>query len=74
VQVAAEERAADLVALDEALEKLAARDERLSQLVEYRFFGGLTYEEIALVSGLSLRTVKRDWDRARTWLFRLMQS
>jgi RNA polymerase sigma factor (TIGR02999 family) len=73
VLIAAEARAADLLALDEALEKLAARDERLSRLVEYRFFGGLTYEEIADVTGLSLRTVKRDWNRARSWLYRMMQ-
>jgi RNA polymerase sigma factor (TIGR02999 family) len=74
IQVAAEERAGDLVALDEALDLLADRDERLARLVDYRFFGGMTYEEIATATDLSVRTVKRDWDRARTWLYRLMQT
>ena len=74
VLIAAEERAAEILALDEALEILAGRDERLRNLVEYRFFGGLTYDEIADVTGQSVRTVKRDWDRARGWLHRIMQS
>jgi RNA polymerase sigma factor (TIGR02999 family) len=74
VQIAAEEPAAELLALDRALEQLSALDERQSKLVEYRFFGGLTYEEIAEVTGLSVRTVKRDWVRARTWLYTYMQG
>jgi RNA polymerase sigma factor (TIGR02999 family) len=74
VQVAAEGRAFDLVALDQALERLDGHDERLSRLVEYRFFGGLSYEEVAQVTGLSLRTVKRDWSRARTWLYTFMAA
>ena len=74
VQVAADARAVNLLALDEALEKLSEHDKRLGSLVEYRFFGGLNYEEIAEVTGLSVRTVKRDWDRARAWLYRFMQS
>ncbi len=73
-QVQADERAEDLLALDEALSTLAARDERLSTLVEYRFFGGLTYDEIAEVSGRSVPTVKRDWQRARTWLYVAMTA
>lgn len=74
VQVAAaDERAADLLTLDDALRQLAAVNERLGQLVEYRFFGGLTYQEIAEVTGRSVPTVKRDWARARTWLYRALQ-
>ncbi len=73
VQLAAEERAADLLVLNEALEQLASYSTRLAELVEYRFFGGLTYEEIAEATGLSVPTVKRDWVRARAWLFRAMQ-
>ena len=72
VQIAAEARAMDLLALDEALERLARFDPRLAQLIEYRFFGGLTYDDIAEVSGLSVPTVKRDWVRARAWLFHAM--
>lgn len=73
VQVAAEEQAADLLALNEALDHLAEHSSRLAQLVEYRFFGGLTYDEIANVTGMSVPTVKRDWARARAWLFRAMR-
>ena len=60
VQVAADERAADVISLHEALDVLAHRNERLSRMVEYRFFGGLSYEEIADVIGCSVPTVKRD--------------
>jgi RNA polymerase sigma factor (TIGR02999 family) len=73
VQIAADDRATDLLALDEALTQLSGYDERLSRLVEYRFFGGLTYEEIATTSGWSVPTVKRDWARARLWLQRTME-
>jgi len=74
VQVAgADERAADLLTLNDALEQLADVNERLCQLVEYRFFGGLTYNEIAEVTGRSVPTVKRDWARARTWLYHAIQ-
>lgn len=74
LQIAAEERTAELLALNEALERLAESSERLSLLVEYRFFGGLTYEEIVEVTGWSLRTVKRDWRRARAWLLHEMEE
>jgi RNA polymerase sigma factor (TIGR02999 family) len=74
VQVAADERAADVLSLNEALETLARRSERLSRTVEYRFFGGLSYDEIAQVSGCSIPTVKRDWARARAWLYHTMQA
>jgi RNA polymerase sigma factor (TIGR02999 family) len=70
VQVPIEERAASFVAIDEALETLAKMDERKSRIVEMRFFGGLTDEEIAEVLGVSTRTVLRDWKMARLWLFR----
>ena len=68
------EQSADLLALNEALEALGAHSSRLAQLVEYPFFGGLTYEEIAEVTGMSVPTVKRDWARARAWLFRAMNE
>jgi RNA polymerase sigma-70 factor (ECF subfamily) len=68
--VAFEERTAELVALDDALESLAAFDERKSQVVELRYFGGLTVEEAAEVLNVSPETVARDWRLARTWLLR----
>jgi RNA polymerase sigma factor (TIGR02999 family) len=74
VEVGADDRAEDLVQLHEALQRLAELDPRLAQVVEYRFFGGLGHEEIALVTGRSVPTVKRDWTRARTWLYREMQA
>ncbi len=63
------DRSADLVALDEAVESLAKFDDRKSRIVELRFFGGLTFEETAEVLGVSSRTVHREWDLARAWLF-----
>ncbi|MEO5589501.1 MAG: ECF-type sigma factor [Gemmatimonadaceae bacterium] len=61
----------DLVAnLSEALERLEAVDQRLSEVVECRFFGGLTIEDTAAALGVSQATVKRDWSLARAWLFR----
>ena len=73
VQVAADDRAADLLALADAVERLAALDPRLGDVVEYRFFGGLTFDEIAATTGRSVPTVKRDWARARTWLYRSLE-
>ena len=67
--IALEERADELLALDEALNRLATFDERLCQMVEYRFFGGLTVEETATLLDVSPRTVKRDWKRAKAWLY-----
>ena len=64
----------DLLDLDAALGKLAAIDARLGELVVLRFFGGLTVEEAADALGLSPATVKRDWTRARAWLFRELQA
>jgi len=74
VQVGVEDRAEDLLTLNQALDDLKDKSERLSQLVEYKFFGGMTHEEIAAVTGLSVPTIKRDWRRARAWLYRAMQS
>jgi RNA polymerase sigma-70 factor (ECF subfamily) len=62
-------RAAELLALDEALEKLAAADHRKAKVVEMRYFGGLTMEEIADVLKIHVNTVTRDWTAARAWLF-----
>ena len=69
VNIAVEERAGELVALDEALDRLGAVDEELAKLVEWRFFAGLSVEEIADMSGHSPRTVKRHWQAARAFLF-----
>lgn len=74
VQVAADQPAPDLLALDDALERLHRVSDRQGRLVEYRFFGGLSYDEIAEVMGVSVRTVKRDWTRARTWLYTYMHA
>ena len=65
---------AQLVALSEALEQLAAHDARKAELVKLRFFAGLTHEQAARVLGVSEPTVKRDWAYARAWLFREMNS
>ena len=64
----------DLVALDESLTKLAALHPRKSQIVEMRFFGGLTEREIAQVLGISEATVRLDWSFARAWLFRDLEG
>ena len=62
-----------LVALDEALERMAQFDKRQSQVVECRFFGALTIEETAAALGIAVATVNRDWNVARTWLYREIQ-
>jgi RNA polymerase sigma factor (TIGR02999 family) len=67
---AAPDRSAELIALDEALKSLEKFDDRKSRIVELRFFGGLNAEETADVLGISSRTVHREWDLARAWLFR----
>jgi RNA polymerase sigma factor (TIGR02999 family) len=64
------ERDADLVALDEALTALAEIDERKARIVELRFFGGLSFEEVAEVMHLSKITIVREWNKAKVWLFR----
>jgi RNA polymerase sigma factor (TIGR02999 family) len=68
------DRAAFLSDLDEALLALEQFDSRKSQIVELRFFGGLTAEETAEVLDISLRTVHREWDFARAWLFRELRG
>lgn len=68
--VASAERGADLVALDDALESLARVDPRKSQVVELRFFGGLSVEETAEALKVSPETVLRDWRLAKVWLLR----
>lgn len=65
-----DERDAEVVALDEALERLAKMNERQSRIVELRYFGGLTEEQIAETLEISSRTVRRDWNLARAWLYR----
>jgi RNA polymerase sigma factor (TIGR02999 family) len=62
------DRAADICALDDALEVLAAREPRRAQIIELRYFGGLTVEETAECLGVSTQTVLRDWKLARAWL------
>ncbi|MBS1792126.1 MAG: sigma-70 family RNA polymerase sigma factor [Acidobacteria bacterium] len=68
--IVAPERGADLLALDEAMDRLAALNARQSRVVELRYFGGLSEEEVAEVLKVSLRTVQSDWRLARTWLYR----
>jgi RNA polymerase sigma factor (TIGR02999 family) len=60
----------DVVAIDEALQRLAALNQRQCQIVELRYFGGLTEDEIAETLNVSTRTVRRDWNVARAWLYR----
>jgi RNA polymerase sigma factor (TIGR02999 family) len=68
------ERASELVALDEALRQLAEIDSRKKQVVELRYFGGLSLEETAEALGVSVMTVRRDWRTAKAWLFREIQK
>jgi RNA polymerase sigma factor (TIGR02999 family) len=64
------DRAAELIALDDALRELAKMDERKSRVVELRYFGGLSMEETAEALGVSIPTVTRDWNTAKAWLMR----
>jgi RNA polymerase sigma-70 factor, ECF subfamily len=66
--VVAEEKFEQMIAVDQALTRLAEWDPRLERIVEMRFFAGLTEEEIAEALGISPRTVKRDWQVAKAWL------
>jgi RNA polymerase sigma factor (TIGR02999 family) len=68
------EKQIDLLALNDALERLAELDERQSQIVEMRFFGGLSVEETAEVLKVSTRTIKREWAMAKAWLFQQMKT
>ena len=72
--IVSDERAGEVVALDDALKNLAEVDPRKSQLVELRFFGGLSVEETAEVLGVSAPTVKRQWRMAKAWLFGQVQK
>ena len=69
-----EPRAAELLALDEALDELARLDPRKGRVVELRYFGGLSIEETAAVLDVSPMTVRRDWRAAKAWLFRRMRD
>lgn len=69
-----QKRQVDLMALDDALNQLAALDPQQSRLVELRFFGGLSIEEASIVLGISPATSKREWAIARAWLLREMKS
>ena len=68
VDIPVEERAEALVGLDGALERLTTLNPRLSQVVECRFFGGMTEEETATALGVTERTIRRDWVKAKGWL------
>jgi RNA polymerase sigma factor (TIGR02999 family) len=70
VAVVSDERASELVDLDEALSTLAKIDQRKSRVVELRYFGGLTVEETAAVLGVSDETIRREWVRAKAFLHR----
>lgn len=74
VQVGADSAAEEMVALDEALSRLAGQDPRLAAVVELRFFGGLSVEETARSLEVSERTVKRDWRLARAFLHELLSE
>lgn len=69
IQVSSKEKSVDLIALDEALDKLAKFDERQARIVELRYFSGLDIDETAEVLGVSNATVRRDWNMAKAWLY-----
>jgi RNA polymerase sigma factor (TIGR02999 family) len=74
IEVAADDRAEQIVALDEALTLLAASNPRLARVVDCRFFGGMSQEETAIALQLTPRTVRRDWTKARMWLAVAMEA
>jgi RNA polymerase sigma factor (TIGR02999 family) len=69
-----EKRAAELIALDDALSELAAISARQAEIVEMRYFAGLTVEETAAAFEISPATVKREWEKARAWLHARMRG
>jgi RNA polymerase sigma-70 factor, ECF subfamily len=69
-----EQRADELIALDEALNDLANLDPRKARVVEMRYFGGLSLEETAEALDVSLMTVRRDWRAAKAWLFKAVRT
>ena len=72
MEIIGAEPAVDILALDEALEALGQQDSRKGQVVEMRFFGGLTIEETATALDVSVDTVMRDWRLAKAWLHRAL--
>lgn len=74
IDVPASEPGADLLAVDMALQMLAVEDPRKAQVVELRFFGGLSIDETAEALGVSVRTVHTDWAFARAWLYRTLSA
>lgn len=74
IDVAGREPATDLLAVDMALDRLAVEDPRKAQVVELRFFGGLSVDETAAALGVSARTVHTDWAFARAWLYRALSD
>jgi DNA-directed RNA polymerase specialized sigma24 family protein len=74
VDLPASERDKDLVAVDGALDELAAEDPRRARLVELRFFGGLSMEDTAEALGISVRTAYSEWAFARAWLYRELSN
>ncbi len=74
MQVPARDKAQDLLAIGEALERLSEIDPRLTQVVECRFFGGLTEAETAQALSITERTVRRDWVKAKAWLYRQLRD
>ncbi|MCW9708248.1 sigma-70 family RNA polymerase sigma factor [Fodinibius salsisoli] len=69
-----DKQAEELINIDEALDRLAALDERMAKVVEFRYFGEMTFEDIAEVMDLSARTIKRDWAQARGWLYKELRG
>ena len=74
VQIAGERQSVDVIMLDDALRELAQLDPRAAQIIELRYFGGYTDKEVVEVMGVSLATVRRDWEFARSWLFDWMRG
>lgn len=74
VQIPIEDRASSILVIDEALQKLAEFDEQQAKVVEMRFFGGMTDDEIAESLNISRRTVGREWQSARLWLYRELKQ
>jgi RNA polymerase sigma factor (TIGR02999 family) len=72
--LADEDRPEQLIALDEALDRLEGHDEMMAQVVKLKYFGGLSVKETASALGVSSRTVNRQWTAARAWLFQEMQE
>jgi RNA polymerase sigma factor (TIGR02999 family) len=70
ILIATESKDVDLIALDEALTRLSSIDQQQAQIVELRYFGGLTIEETSEVLGIAPATIKRDWQLTKAWLFR----